>query len=73
MRCALVTEVKGMTNIVLHQDKSIKELMSHYNIKTIPELVAKGISMLKICKCIENTNGELIARKGKDETRIKVS
>ena len=63
-----------MNEVTLHFDnmalKSIQDLMKYYKIKSKAELIAKAISLLKIVAYIDNTQGELVARKGEDETRI---
>lgn len=53
-------------------DQSFNALMCHYGIKSRAELISKGISLLKIAAFIDETNGELIARKGNHETKIIV-
>lgn len=53
--------------------KSIEELMKYYNVGSRAELVSKAISMLKVAAYIGKTDGELIARKNGEETRITMT
>lgn len=66
-----------MPEMTLYLDRqashSIEELMQYYNVKDRAELVSKAISMLKIAAYIGKTDGELIARKDGEETRITIT
>ncbi len=65
-----------MTELTLELDKntndSFHDLMNHYDLKTKAQVVAKGISLLKIAAYVDLTEGELIVRKGSHETKIIV-
>lgn len=50
----------------------IKELKSHYSVKSTAEIISKSLALLKIASHIEKTGGELLARKGVNETKIVV-
>ena len=54
-------------------EKSIKELMSHYRLKTRAEVITKAIAVLQIAAHVSKTQGDLIARKGHHETKIVVT
>lgn len=54
----------------LTAQKSINELMSHYNAKNRAEIVQKALAVLKVAAHVEQTEGELFARKGGQETKI---
>lgn len=56
-----------------HTSHIFHYLMHHYGIKTPSKLVAKAISLLQIAATIDETEGELIARKGNHETRINLT
>lgn len=64
-----------MTEITLELDKkanqSIKDLMIHYRVNSKAELISKAIAMLKVAAYIDQTEGELIARKGTQERKIQ--
>jgi hypothetical protein len=64
-----------MTELSLELDnraqKSINDLMSHYRVGRA-EIISKALAVLKIAAHVENTHGELLARKGTSETRIVV-
>lgn len=66
-----------MTEIALSLDRkaqeSIRDLMDHYHVKTKAEIISKAIAILTIAAHIERTQGELVARKGMQETKIVVS
>lgn len=51
-------------------DKCIKHLMSHYQIDNYPEIITKALAVLQTAAYIDETNGELIARKGTRESKI---
>jgi len=65
-----------MSEITLKLDdkasESIKSLMYHYGVNTEAEVIKKGLSLLEISAYIDNTEGELLARKGAHETKIIV-
>lgn len=65
-----------MSELALELDhtaqKSINDLMNHYNVGSKAEIVSKAIAVLKIAAHIESTDGELFARKGSHETKIVV-
>lgn len=65
-----------MTELILEFDQTatqnLNELMTHYKVESRADLVKKALAVLKTCSMIEKTEGELIARKGEDETRIIV-
>ena len=52
--------------------QTINSLMMHYKAKNKAELIAKALTVLKVAAQVDTTGGELIARKGKDETKIVV-
>lgn len=54
-------------------DQSMDGLMKRFGAKNKAELIAKAIAILKIASHVEETHGELIARKDGKETKIKVS
>ncbi len=51
---------------------SLKELMSHYRVKSKAEIISKALAILQIASHIDKTEGELFARKGNHETKIIV-
>ena len=51
---------------------TINDLMHHYGLRTKAELFSKAISMLKVAAYVEATNGELVARRGDEESRLKI-
>jgi hypothetical protein len=63
-----------MSNITLHIDetmeKEIEGLKKHYNASSKAEVFRKSLALLKVASQVEETNGELIARKGDKETKI---
>lgn len=65
-----------MTELTIELDNnamiSFNDLMIHYRLKTKAEVITKGLLLLKIAAAIDETQGELIARKGSGETRIIV-
>lgn len=65
-----------MSNITLHidekMDKEIEKLKKHYNATSRAEIFRKSLALLKVASQIEETDGELIARKGDKESRIIV-
>ena len=52
--------------------QSIDDLMRHYNVNSRAELISKAIYILKLAAHVSQTDGELIARKNGEETRITV-
>lgn len=65
-----------MSNLTLNLDKKavkeIEALKQHYGASSKAEVIRKGLALLKIASQIEDTEGELIARKGDRESRIIV-
>lgn len=51
---------------------TVHDLMSYYGIKTKAELFSKAISILKVAAYVDSTNGELVARRGGEESRLKI-
>lgn len=66
-----------MQEITLEYDQKmsseIKKLMAHYRVNTRAELIAKAIAVLKTAAHIDQSDGELIARKGNFERRIVIT
>lgn len=66
-----------MQELTLEYDQrmssEMKKLMIHYNVNTKAELIAKAIAVLKTAAHINQSNGELIARKGNLERKIVVT
>ena len=64
-----------MTELTLELDQkaneSINDLMSHYRVGSRAELISKAIEVLKIVATVDRTDGELVARKGRGETRLR--
>lgn len=52
--------------------QSMEGMMRHYGVKTKADLISKAIAILKIASHVDETHGELIARKDGRETKIKV-
>lgn len=52
--------------------KQINDLMHHYNVESRAEIICKALAALKTIAHIEKTNGQLIARKGNDETQLVI-
>jgi len=65
-----------MTELTLELDpkasESINDLMRYYKVNSRAELISKAIAVLKMAALVSRTDGELIARKGSDETKIIV-
>ena len=65
-----------MSELALELDqvaqKSINDLMGHYRVGSRAEIISKALAVLKIAAHVENTAGELFARKGNHETKIVV-
>lgn len=64
-----------MTEITLEfndiANKTINDLKKHYGANTA-EIFKKGIGLLKLAAYIENTEGQLIARKGNHDTILNI-
>jgi len=65
-----------MSEITLSMDdkmeRSVAGLMQQFGAKTKAELISKAIAVLKIVAYVEETHGELIAKKDGKETKIRV-
>jgi len=66
-----------MSNLTLNLDdraeKSIEQLRKHYGATSKAEVIRKSLALLQIAAEIEDTGGELIARKaGTGESKIIV-
>jgi hypothetical protein len=65
-----------MNELALELDKkaqdSLKDLMKHYGSRNRAEIISKALTVLKTVAHIERTHGELVARKGNNETKIIV-
>lgn len=65
-----------MTELTLQLDRkatqSIKDLMSHYHVKSGADVVKKALAVLQVAAEVDKTHGKLIARKGDRETTIIV-
>ncbi|MDP4145621.1 MAG: hypothetical protein Q8936_14235 [Bacillota bacterium] len=63
-----------MTELNLELDhkasQTMNDLMNFYNINNRADLISKAIYLLKIAAHIDQTHGELFARKGDHETKI---
>jgi hypothetical protein len=54
-------------------NQTIIDLMKRYKLHSKAELIKKAVCLLKMAAIIDETDGELIARKeGKGERRIRV-
>lgn len=66
-----------MTELTLEFDRkatqNIKDLMSHYQLNSTADVVKKAIAVLQVAAHVDKTKGQLIARKGANETRIIVT
>lgn len=49
--------------------ESIKELCSHYNSNSAG-IIKKSLALLKLAAFVEQTEGEMIIRKGNHETKL---
>lgn len=49
---------------------AIDDLMKYYGVKTKAEIISKAIAILKIAAYVDSTQGQLIARKGTQETQL---
>ncbi|HLX54275.1 MAG TPA: hypothetical protein VKR58_10055 [Aquella sp.] len=65
-----------MTELALELDEkaatSINDLMIHYQLESAAQLISKALTVLSLAAHIDNTQGELFARKGGHETKIVV-
>lgn len=65
-----------MSELALELDtkaqESIQDLMTHYRVGSRAEVISKALAVLKIVSHVEQTHGELFARKGNRETKIVV-
>jgi hypothetical protein len=65
-----------MTELVLELDskanETVRGLMQHYGLKTKAELFLKALSILKVAAYVESTHGELVARRGDEESRLRI-
>ena len=52
---------------------SIKDLMRFYRVYDSADVIKKGLALLKIAAYVEQTDGEMIVRKGNNETKIIIS
>lgn len=63
-----------MANLTLNLDKSmekeIEALKKHYHATSKAEVIRKSLALLKIASQVDETQGELIARKGDKESKI---
>ena len=63
-----------MTELTLRYDNNTKEkidsLMKYWGYKDESELFKRSLNDLLLITAIDSSHGELIARKGKDETKI---
>lgn len=63
-----------MSELTLQLDQkatdTINDLMRHYKSKNKASLISRAIMTLKLCAEIDQTDGELIARKGGKETKL---
>lgn len=57
----------------IRAQKSMNELMKHYNVNNRADIISIALMVLKLISRIEKTEGELIARKGGKETKIIVN
>lgn len=66
-----------MTHLTLELDTRtsaiVNDLMYHYGLRNKAELFTKALSILKVAAFVDSSNGELIARKGSEETKIRIS
>lgn len=65
-----------MANLTLNLDKraekSIDQLRAHYGASSKAEVIRKALALLQVAAEVDETNGELIARKNNKETKIIV-
>jgi len=63
-----------MSNLTLSLDETaeqtLQRLKTHYRVGSKAEVIRKALTLLDIASEIEETKGELLARKGDKETRI---
>lgn len=50
----------------------IDNLVKHYKAKSRAAIVSKAIALLKLASHVEQNKGELIARRGMNETRLNI-
>lgn len=66
-----------MTELALHLDnkaqKLLKELKAHYKVNNNAEIFSKALAVLKVVAHVQQTEGEIFARKGTSETKIIVT
>jgi hypothetical protein len=62
----------GILNLKLDRkaEKEIEKLKKHYGSSSKADVIRKGLALLKVASEIEDTHGELIARKDGKESRI---
>lgn len=69
-------EIYIMSNITLNFDREmeqeISELKKHFHASSKAEVIRKALGLLKVAKKVQETDGELIARKDNKETLILV-
>lgn len=51
---------------------SIHDLMKHYNASDSAQVIKKSLALLRIAAYVEQTDGEMIIRKGTHETKLIV-
>jgi hypothetical protein len=68
--------MKYMANLTLELDnkaeRSIEKLKEFYGVMSKADVIRKALALLQIAAEVDETKGELIARKGNRETRIIV-
>lgn len=68
MRIIYVLEEFDMSNLTLNLDekaeKSVEQLKKHYGASSKAEVIRKALALLQVAAEIEDSKGELIARKG---------
>lgn len=52
--------------------QSIDDLMAHYNVGSRAAIIKKALAMLKVAAIVEKTDGQLVAKRGHNETHIVV-
>ncbi len=66
-----------MTELTLELDRkaseSLDHLILHYGAKNKAEIISKALTILSIAALIDQTEGELIARKDGRETRLVIN
>jgi hypothetical protein len=56
-----------------YTDNEIQKLKNYWNLKDEAEVISKSIAMLRLITAVDSTDGDLVARKGAEETRILLS